>query len=140
MELDRLDEREFESSDFGEAARRQAARSSAGVRASVGSRLAYAYASAGCIEDFERTYASAFDTLASRDAAGDPSWLYYLTSSHLDCQAGYALVQMGRERLAGGDRVGRAMLRRGGALLRTGAHHLPYYDIISQRRALYEGA
>jgi hypothetical protein len=125
---------------LGEAASRQATRSSAGVRASVASRLAYAYASAGNIDDFERTYASAVDTLGDRDAAADPSWLYYLTPSHLDCQAGYALVLIGREYLAGGDRVGRAMLRRGGALLRTGAHCLPYDDITSQRRALYEGA
>lgn len=125
---------------LGEAACRQAARSTAGVRASVGSRLAYAYASAGCIDDFERTYASAVDTFASRNAAADPSWLYYLTSSHLDCQAGYALVLIGRQCLAGGDRSGRVMLRRGIALLRTGAHHLPYDDIVSQRRALYEGA
>jgi hypothetical protein len=32
------------------------------------------------------------------------------------------------------------MLRRGAALLRTGAHGLPYDDDTAQRRALYEGA
>jgi len=124
---------------LGEAARRQAERSSAGVRASVGSRLAYAYAAAGRLDDLERAYASAVETLAGRDPARDPPWLYYLTPGHLDCQAGYALVLAGRERLAGGGREGRAMVRRGAALLRTGAHDVPRDDA-SQRRALYEGA
>jgi hypothetical protein len=91
------------------------------------------------MDDFERAYASAVETLAGSEAAGDPPWLYYLTPNHLDCQAGYALVLAGREQLAGSDRAGRATLRRGTALLRTGAHRLPHDDA-SQRRALYEGA
>ena len=124
---------------LGEAAERQAALSSAGVRASVASRLAYAYASVGRMEDFERAYGKAVETLADRDPADDPPWLYYLTPNHLDCQAGYALVLAGRHRLADGDRSGRATLRRGSAMLRTGAHGVPY-DHASQRRALYEGA
>lgn len=124
---------------LGEAACRQAARSPAGVRASVGSRLAYAYASAGQMKDFERAYATSAETLAGADPAGDPPWLYYLTPGHLDCQAGYALVLAGREQLAGGDRSGRAALRRGAALLRTGAHRAAPDDA-SQRRALFEGA
>jgi hypothetical protein len=124
---------------LGEAARRHAVRAPAGVQASVDSRLAYAYAASGRITDFERTCASAADTFAGRDPASDPAWLYYLTPGHLDCQAGYALVLVGRDRLAGGDRVGRAMLQRGTALLRTGAHDRPLDDA-SQRRALYEGA
>lgn len=124
---------------LGEAARRHAVRAPAGVRASVDSRLAYAYAASGYITEFEHTYAGAADTFAGRDPASDPSWLYYLTPGHLDCQAGYALVLSARDRLAGGDRVGRDMLRRGTALLRTGAHDRPLDDA-SQRRALYEGA
>ena len=124
---------------LGEAARRQAARSSAGVRASVDSRLAYAYASAGQLDAFERAYASAAEKLATRDPADDPPWLYYLTPNHLDCQAGYALVLAGRGQLTAGHRTGRETLRRGSALLRTGAHRVPYDDG-SQRRALYEGA
>jgi hypothetical protein len=124
---------------LGEAAGRQAARSSAGVRASVGSRLAYAYAAAGLFAEFERAYRASVDTLAGRDATADPAWLYYLTVNHLECQAGYALVLAGRRVQAEGDRAGRAMLRRGAALLRTGAHCLPS-DHAAQRRALYEGA
>lgn len=123
---------------LGEAARRHAVRAPAGVRASVDSRLAYAYAASGCINEFEHTYAGAADTFAGRDPASDPAWLYYLTPGHLDCQAGYALVLAGRDRLAVGDRAGRAMLRRGITLLQTGAHDRPLGDA-SQRRALYEG-
>lgn len=125
---------------LGEAACRQAARSSAGVRASVGSRLAYAYASAGLFGEFERAHRESVDMLAGRDAAADPAWLYYLTVSHLECQAGYALVLAGRQVQGEGDGDGRAMLRRGAALLRAGAHGLPYNDDTAQRRALYEGA
>lgn len=125
---------------LGEAACRQAARSSAGVRASVGSRLAYAYASAGLFGEFERAHRESVDILAGRDATADPAWLYYLTVNHLECQAGYALVLAGRQVQADGDGAGRAMLRRGAALLRTGAHRLPYDDDTAQRRALYEGA
>jgi hypothetical protein len=124
---------------LGEAARRHAARVPTGVRASVGSRLAYAYAAGGHITEFEYIYADAADTLAGRDPAEDPPWLYYLTPGHLDSQAGYALVLAGRERLADGDRAGRSLLRRGTALLRAGAHDLPPGEP-SQRRALYEGA
>jgi hypothetical protein len=124
---------------LGEAARHHAARAPAGVRASVDSRLAYAYAAGGRITEFERTSAAAADTFAGRDPAADPPWLYYLTASHLDCQAGYALVLAGRDRLADGDRAGRGMLRQGTTLLRTGAHNVPLADA-SQRRALYEGA
>jgi len=63
--------------------------------------------------------------------------MYYLTPSHLDCQAGYAMILAGRRMAA--DRDGRAMLRRGEALLRAGAYARPATEP-SQRRALYEGA
>lgn len=124
---------------LGEAAQRHATRASAGVRASVGSRLAYAYAASGRSREFDNTYLAACDTFAGRDPAKDPAWLYYMTPGHLDCQAGYALILAGRNHLASGDQAGRSMLRRGAALLRTGAHDRPLGDA-SQRRALYEGA
>jgi len=124
---------------LGEAACRHAARASAGVQASVGSRLAFAYAAGGLMGEFERIYGGAAEIVAGRDPAADPPWLYYLTPGHLDCQGGYALILAGRARLADGDRAGRALLRRGTAMLRTGAHDRPLDDG-SQRRALYEGA
>ena len=43
---------------LGEAAARVAATASAGVRASVQTRLAYGYAVAGRLDDFERAYAA----------------------------------------------------------------------------------
>ncbi|HET9899380.1 MAG TPA: hypothetical protein VFQ44_31015 [Streptosporangiaceae bacterium] len=125
---------------LGEAACRQAARSSSGVRASVTSRLAFAYAAADDIDRFDRARAEAADALAARHADDDPSWLYYLTPAHLDCQAGYALVLAGREHHAAGDGAGLGMLRRGTAMLCTGAHNISAEDRTSQRRALYEGA
>ncbi|HXL90404.1 MAG TPA: hypothetical protein VN969_15780, partial [Streptosporangiaceae bacterium] len=57
---------------LGEAARRHAARASAGVRASVASRLAYAYAASGLISEFERTYSGATETLTGRNPDADP--------------------------------------------------------------------
>jgi hypothetical protein len=124
---------------LGEAASRHVSEAPAGVRASVGSRLAYAYAASGRIPDFERAYGDAAGTLARRDPGSDPPWLYYLTPGHLDCQAGSALILAGRVLLTGGDRAGLALVRRGTALLSTGAHDRPLADA-SQRRALYEGA
>ena len=59
-----------------------------------------------------------------------------LTPNHLDCQAGYSMILAGRHT---GAADGRALLRKGEALLRTGVYasapNVPY-----QRRALYEGA
>jgi hypothetical protein len=124
---------------LGEAACRHAARASAGVRASVSSRLAYAYAASGLISEFERTYNGAMEIVTGRSPDADPPWLYYLTPGHIDCQGGYALILAGRARLADGDRTGRTLLRRGTVMLRTGAHDWPLGDS-SQRRALYEGA
>jgi hypothetical protein len=65
--------------------------------------------------------------------------MYYLTPSHLDCQAGYSLVALGRRQLSFGDREGRRDVDRGISLLRTGAFDVPSSDP-SARRALYEGA
>ena len=124
---------------LGEAAVRAAAKSPATVRATVLNRLAYAYAGARHAADFARARDTALDTLSHRGGY-EPNWMYYLTPNHLDCQAGYSLVLMGRQRVADGDRsTGKAMLRDGTELLRTGAHAVPLDDA-SQRRALFEGA
>lgn len=123
---------------LGEAACEIAARSPAAVRASVTSRLAVAYAAAGRRGEFHAAAARAQDLLAARDS-GEPEWMYYLTPSHLACQAGYARIALGRRQLAHGDRAGRADITEGITLLRGGAYDVPPGDP-SQRRALYEGA
>jgi hypothetical protein len=125
---------------LGEAARQISYRSAGSVQASVMSRLAYAYAAAGRIDDCEHTWAQSRDRLARRQTDRDPEWMYYLTPSHLDCQAGYAMILAGRHAIAAGTATsGRTLLRKGEALLRTGAYaRRP--DVPYQRRALYEGA
>lgn len=125
---------------LGEAAARMAERTPASVRASVSSRLAYAYAGAGRVTECERAWLESRDQLASRRPEQDPEWMYYLTANHLDCQAGYSLILSGRRVVAGGDQAaGRALLRKGESLLRTGAYARTSNDP-SQRRALFEGA
>ena len=125
---------------LGEAAARVAATSPTGVRASVQTRLAYGYAVAGRLDDFERAYASGLDQMTRRDPNKDPAWMYYLTPNHLDAQAGYSLAHAGALATSAGDRSARrSLLRRGEQLLRTGAHDLPLGHP-SQRRALFEGA
>src|SRR5206468_4405249 len=125
---------------LGEAARHVGGRSAASVQASVMSRLAYAYAAAGKVTDCERTWQLSRDQLAKRQPDRDPEWMYYLTPNHLDCQAGYAMILAGRRVIASGAAAdGRALLRKGEALLRTGAY-ARHPDMPYQRRALYEGA
>ncbi|MGH2371010.1 MAG: carph-isopro domain-containing protein [Chloroflexota bacterium] len=125
---------------LGQAAVRIAAVSPAGVRACVQTRLAYGHALAGQLDDFERAHATGLDTIADRDPAEEPAWMYYLTPNHLDTQAGYALTHAGTLAAATGEhQTGTALLRRGERLLRTGAHALPV-DHPAQRRALFEGA
>lgn len=125
---------------LGEAARRVTDETVTSVQAPVMSRLAYAYASAGRLADCERAWQQARERLQRRRPEQDPAWMYYLTLSHLDCQAGYAMILAGRRNLASGDRAGgRSLLRKGEALLRTGAYACPA-DVPSQRRALYEGS
>lgn len=125
---------------LGEVAARVAATASAGVRASVQTRLAYGYALAGRVDDFDRAYASGLDQMAARVPDRDPAWMYYLTPNHLDTQAGYALTHAGALTTGAADRAARrSLLRRGQQLLRTGAHDLSL-DHPSQRRALFEGA
>lgn len=125
---------------LGEAAWRAAARSAASVQASVQSRLAYAYAAAGRPQNCERSWQDSHEHLARRHTDRDPPWMYYLTANHLDCQAGYAMILAGRHAVANGAGAnGRVLLRKGAALLRTGAYaRRP--DVPYQRRALYEGA
>ncbi|WP_436535230.1 carph-isopro domain-containing protein [Actinoplanes sp. HUAS TT8] len=125
---------------LGEASRRVAARSAPSVRASVDSRLAFAYAAAGRPRDCERAWLQSREHLTHRAAQCDPEWMYYLTANHLDCQAGYAMILAGRNAVDAGDRSnGRALLRRGAGLLRTGAYRRPV-GLPYQRRAMYEGA
>lgn len=125
---------------LGEAAARVAATGSAGVRASVQTRLAYGYAVAGRLDDFERAYAMGLDQMGRRDPYRDPAWMYYLSPNHLDTQAGYSLTHAAAFTTGAADRTARrSLLRRGEQLLRTGAHDLPL-DHPSQRRALFEGA
>ncbi|MDX6237949.1 MAG: hypothetical protein QOG10_2764 [Kribbellaceae bacterium] len=125
---------------LGEAAARVTVRSTASVRASVASRLAHAYAGAGMDREFSRSHGEALDLIDRRNIDQDPTWMYYLTPNHLDCQAGYSLIMMGRrQRDAGDDGGGRQRVRKGQALLRTGAHNVSVGKG-PQRRALYEGS
>jgi hypothetical protein len=125
---------------LGEAARRTAQGAAPSVGASVMSRLAYGYAAAGRVAECERTWLDSRDQLANRRPESDPAWMYYLTPTHLDCQAGYSMILAGRRIVASGEpATGRALLRKGESLLRTGAYARPMSEP-SQRRALYEGA
>lgn len=126
---------------LGEAAARTSEGAPNGVRASVLSRLAYAYATAGRTTDFDRIRETARELVESSAPDGsEPRWMYYLTGNHLDCQAGYALIHLGRVRHGeGATAQGRRFVTRGTALLATGAHEAPLDDP-SQRRALFEGA
>ncbi|MCT2589838.1 transcriptional regulator [Streptomyces sp. N2-109] len=126
---------------LGEAARRVSDAAPHTVQASVLSRLAYAYASAGRDNDFAHTSGAARELIGSRDAGREePRWMYFLTDNHLNCQAGYSLVRMGRAQQREGNTVkGRRSLAQGTAMLRTGAYEVPCGDP-SQRRAMFEGA
>nr|WP_307865513.1 transcriptional regulator [Streptomyces montanisoli] len=126
---------------LGEAARRAGDAAPLAVRASVLSRLAYAYAAASRDNDFAHTRGSARELIASRDGSQEePRWMYFLTDNHLDCQAGYGLIQMGRaQQKADGTTKGRRFLAQGTEMLRSGAYKAPRGDP-SQRRAMFEGA
>jgi hypothetical protein len=125
---------------LGEAARRAGDAGPAAVRASVLSRLAYAYAVAGRATDFARTRGAARELIDRRGNGEEPRWMYYLTDNHLDCQAGYALIQLGRAQQRNGNTSpAKGFLNQGATLLETGAHTVPRGDP-SQRRALFEGA
>ncbi|WP_328583023.1 carph-isopro domain-containing protein [Streptomyces sp. NBC_00370] len=126
---------------LGEAAHRASEAAPPAARASVLSRLAYAYAAAGRDNDFAHTRGSARELIASRDGSQEePRWMYFLTDNHLDCQAGYGFIQMGRARQkADGGTKARRFLAQGTEMLRSGAYDVPRGDP-SQRRAMFEGA
>jgi hypothetical protein len=125
---------------LGEAARRASDAAPTAVRASVLSRLAYAYAAAGRAADFARTRSTAREVIDKRGNGDEPRWMYFLTDNHLDCQAGYALIQLGRaQQRDGATTAANGFLSQGSTLLATGAYTVPRGDP-SQRRALFEGA
>ncbi|MCZ4100768.1 transcriptional regulator [Streptomyces sp. H39-C1] len=126
---------------LGEAARRASDAAPLAVRASVLSRLAYAYAAAGRAADFARTRSTARELIERRGGGEDePRWMYFLTDNHLDCQAGYSLIQMGRtQQRDGSNASAKSVLTQGSDLLETGAHQVVRGDP-SQRRGLFEGA
>jgi hypothetical protein len=127
--------------ELGETAAHMAAKMPATVRASVGTRLAYAYAIAHQLSDFDHAHQTALDTLEDRRDGEEPPWMYFLTPNHLDTQAGYALIHAGTLAQDSNDRTtARALLRRGDRLLRTGVHGIALDESSSQRRALFEGA
>jgi hypothetical protein len=127
--------------ELGEAALKAASHSPASVQAAVMSRLSYAYAVADRHRDFQYIRQQALHLLAEKDLAEDPSWLYYLTSSHLNAQAGYGLVHLGRLCMRTEDkRRGRRLITEGETLLRAGGAYDRPLDDPQPRRALHEGA
>ncbi|MFB4269641.1 carph-isopro domain-containing protein [Nonomuraea sp. GTA35] len=125
---------------LGEAARRASDAAPAAVRASVLSRLAFAYATAGRYMDFQRSRTLARELIDEPLTGYEPRWMYFLTPNHLDCQAGYALVHLGMvQKHDGITAKGRTLLGQGIDLLQTGAHDRSQ-ETAHQRRALYEGA
>ncbi|MET9241293.1 carph-isopro domain-containing protein [Nonomuraea sp. NPDC003709] len=125
---------------LGEAARRASDAAPAAVRASVLSRLAFAYATADRYTDFQRSRDMARELVDEPLTGHEPRWMYFLTPNHLDCQAGYALIHLGMTRQHDGTTAkARTLLGQGIDLLQTGAHSRSH-ETTHQRRALYEGA
>ncbi|MEU8393676.1 carph-isopro domain-containing protein [Nonomuraea sp. NPDC048892] len=125
---------------LGEAARRAGDAAPPAVRASVLSRLSFAYATAGRHTDFERSRTMARELVDQPPTGHEPRWMYFLTPNHLDCQAGYALIHLGMSRNDDGTTTkARTLLGQGIELLQTGAHDRSQ-EAAHQRRALYEGA
>lgn len=122
---------------LGEAAERASRRAPGEVRGSVLSRLGYAYASGGEEDAFHRAAGEAREAIANGDHADSPRWMYFLTENHLECQAGYAMIQLARTHQAGASP--KRLLRSGTELLETGAHDAQPGGA-SDRRALFEGA
>jgi hypothetical protein len=85
-------------------------------------------------------YQSGLDALARCHDGEEPAWMYFLTPSHLDTQAGYALTHAGvLAQDADDPGAARPLLRRGSQLLHTGAHAIPF-DHVAHRRAMFVGA
>ncbi|MEV5496669.1 carph-isopro domain-containing protein [Nonomuraea fuscirosea] len=125
---------------LGEVARRAGDAAPPAVRASVLSRLSFAYATAGRRTDFERSRTMARELVDQPPTGHEPRWMYFLTPNHLDCQAGYALIHLGMSRNDDGTTAkARTLLGQGIELLQTGAHDRSQ-EAAHQRRALYEGA
>lgn len=133
-------ERTEDALHLARVAQRASAGTPATVRASVLSRVAYGYAVAGQLADFDRMYHESHEALQQR-GENEPEWMYYLTDNHLDTQAGYALSHAGSRALEQGyGGAARSLLGRGRRLLYTGAHDAPLEDETQQRRAMFEGA
>jgi len=136
------DERQ-DAGELAEIAMRAAATTPARVRASVASRAAFAYGVAGDADAFAACRDLAHEQLDhTRPRDGDPDWMYYLTTGHIDALAGAAMVRLAQTaKLQGRSRQARTLVResvgllRGsdGAALRDAKH--PH-----QRRAAVEGA
>ncbi|MCI2422899.1 hypothetical protein MOQ72_36290 [Saccharopolyspora sp. K220] len=124
---------------LGETAQDVSRTATAAVRAAVLSRLGYAYAAAGRTREFDRARYDAREVVEQGPQHDDPRWMYFLTSSHLDCQAGYALIELARQQQGAKDTAAKRRLAEGASLLETGAYGVPTGHP-SQRRALYEGA
>lgn len=125
---------------LGEAAQRSAQYAPAAVKASVLSRLAYAYASGGEEDAFRRTADEARETVTLATGHDAPRWMYFLTENHLECQAGYAMIQLGRSTSPNGTTTSsKRLLGDGTSLLETG-EHAAQLGGASDRRALFEGA
>ncbi|MFJ9392463.1 carph-isopro domain-containing protein [Nocardioides sp. NPDC101246] len=124
---------------LGEAAQRSAQHAPAAVKASVLSRLAYAYASGGEEDSFRRTADEARETITLANSSDAPRWMYFLTENHLECQAGYAMIQLGRLTSSNGTTSSKRLLGDGASLLASG-EHAAQLGGASDRRALFEGA
>lgn len=126
--------------DWGEAALVAAAGCPPLVRASVQTRLLYAYARAGRLDDAHRARESSLTQFTTPDDG--PKWLYFFTPAHVESQTGYALIHGGRDLLAqGATKRGRTAIAEGVGLLRdAGAWAVPLTNSGQRRRALFEGA
>lgn len=132
-------ERPADAVPLGEAAERASRNAPDAVKASVLSRLAYAYASDGEEQSFHRAAGEARESIANVTRVDGPRWMYFLTANHLECQAGYAMIQLGRAQKRVSSGSPKRLLRTGTGLLETGAYSFPTGGP-SDRRALFEGA
>ncbi|MDQ6899775.1 MAG: helix-turn-helix domain-containing protein [Candidatus Dormibacteraeota bacterium] len=126
---------------IAEGAVRAGQQASAGVYASVLTRVAYAHAVGGRLRDFESSCFDAREALLRRRPKDDPDWMYYMTTSHIDSLAGVSLVQLGHRYTSAGDfKKGWTLLAEGERLLRRAGVQSRSLDHPHQRRALFEDA
>jgi len=136
------DERQ-DAGELAEIAMRAAATTPARVRASVAGRAAFAHGVAGDADAFAACRDLAYEQLDHiQPQDGDPDWMYYLTTGHVDALAGAALVRLAQTaKTQGRPRQAKIWVResvgllrgRDGAARRDAKH--PH-----QRRAAVEGA